>query len=211
MIPEPEVFTTTKPLYDLTAADLMSPVTVTLPESMPLREAAEELFRARIHGAPVVDAGGRCVGILSVTDLARWAVGKEGPPSTRPRTCSYQEPYRAVGGEVTTLCTLPAGTCSFQTPRQLPGGRTVQACREPNCVWLEWQMVEMDALPTDVVRQCITAEPVTIERDTPIREIVRRMLDTGVRRVVITDSAGGPVGIVSVTDLVAAVAEAAEG
>jgi predicted transcriptional regulator len=37
------------------------------------------------------------------------------------------------------------------------------------------------------------------------------MLDTGVRRVVITDSAGGPVGIVSVTDLVAAVAEAAEG
>jgi CBS domain-containing protein len=202
---------TAKSLFDLTAAELMSEVVLVLREWMPLREAAEELARGGVHGAPVVDAGGRCVGVLSVSDLARWAVHTDSPPPARPRTCSHQEPYRAVGGEETTLCTLPAGTCSLQTTKHLAGGRAVQACREPSSVCLEWQMVEMEMLPAEDVRHYMTTEPVTVEPGTLIREMARRMLDAGVRRVIVTDSAGGPVGVVSVTDLVAAVAGADDG
>jgi CBS domain-containing protein len=202
--------TTTKPLFDLTAADLRSPVRLTLPERLPLREAAEELFRAGVHGAPVVDAGGRCVGLLSVTDLARWAVRTDDPSPGRPLTCEYQERHRATGGEETTFCTLPAGTCALQTAHRLPDGRTVQVCREPNCVCLEWQMVEMDSLPPEDVRHHMTAEPVTVELTTPIREVARRMLDTRIGRVVVTDSAGCPIGIVSASDLVAALATGTE-
>src|SRR6478609_1943297 len=99
-------------LFQLTAADLMSPATVTFREYTPLRQAAEELFRAGVHGAPVVNGLGECIGVLSVSDLARWAARRTSPPSTRPQTCSFQETHRAVRGEETTLCTLPAGACS---------------------------------------------------------------------------------------------------
>ena len=79
---------TRKHLLELTAADLGTKLVVTLPEAMALREAAQELLRAGVHGAPVVDADGRCTGVLSVTDLARWAVRRTGGTAGRPRTCS---------------------------------------------------------------------------------------------------------------------------
>lgn len=58
-----------KPLFELTAADLMGPDLITLPADMPLREAGELLARGAVHGAPVVDATGRCVGVLSASDV----------------------------------------------------------------------------------------------------------------------------------------------
>jgi CBS domain-containing protein len=67
-------------------------------------------------------------------------------------------------------------------------------------------MVEMESLPAEDVRHYMTAEPVTVEPTAPIREVARRMLDLRVGRVVVTDSAGGPLGVVSATDLVAAIA-----
>jgi CBS domain-containing protein len=55
----------TKPFLALTAADLMTAPVMTIPEKTPLREAARLLLRANISGAPVVDATGRCLGVLS--------------------------------------------------------------------------------------------------------------------------------------------------
>jgi CBS domain-containing protein len=199
---------TGKSLYALTAADLMTRVAVALRQWQPLREAAEELFRAGVHGAPVVDTGGKCVGVLSVTDLARWAAHRAGPAPARPRACSNQKTYRRAGGEEVTLCTLPAGKCPLQVPTTIADGHVVQECRDPHGVCLEWQMVEMDALPADDVRHYMTEEPVTVDPEAPIRRVARRMLEAAVQRVIVVDSAGGPVGVVSATDLVAAVAEA---
>jgi predicted transcriptional regulator len=116
-----------------------------------------------------------------------------------------------VRAEETTLCTLPAGSCPLQSPKGIADGHVVQACREPHCVCLEWQMVEMDSLPPDDVRHYMTEEPVTVDPETPVRTLARRMIEAAVQRVVVIDSAGGPVGIVSATDLVTAVAEADPG
>ena len=69
-------------------------------------------------------------------------------------------------------------------------------------------MVEMETLPAEDVRHYMSQEPVTADPETPVRLLARRMIEAAVQRVVVTDSAGGPVGIVSATDLVAAVAEA---
>jgi CBS domain-containing protein len=62
---------TQKSLLELTAADLQTQVVLTLPATMSLRDAAIKLSQARCHGAPVVDEAGRCVGVLSVSDVAR--------------------------------------------------------------------------------------------------------------------------------------------
>src|SRR6516162_1975130 len=62
-----------KPFLALTAADLMTAPVMTIPQEMSLREAARLLSRSSISGAPVVDAEGRCVGVLSASDFVTWA------------------------------------------------------------------------------------------------------------------------------------------
>jgi CBS domain-containing protein len=59
-------------LLDCTANDLMSRDLILIPRHMSLRGAAHLLAQARVSGAPVVDDAGRCVGVLSATDLVRW-------------------------------------------------------------------------------------------------------------------------------------------
>ena len=60
--------------FDLRVADLMSidPITISVDASI---EDTEELLREhRISGLPVVDADGRLVGVISLTDLLYLAV-----------------------------------------------------------------------------------------------------------------------------------------
>lgn len=63
------------PLAVLTARDVMSHEVVTIPREMSLRAAAHLLRQLHISGAPVVDETGRCVGLLSATDLIKWIDG----------------------------------------------------------------------------------------------------------------------------------------
>jgi CBS domain-containing protein len=64
---------TRKRFLALTAADLMSTPVLTIPHNTSLREAACLLSGSHISGAPVVDAGGRCLGVLSSSDFITWA------------------------------------------------------------------------------------------------------------------------------------------
>jgi CBS-domain-containing membrane protein len=156
------MMTTTKPLLELTAADLMSRDLIAIPQQMSIRAAARLLSKAQVSGAPVVDNQGRCVGILSATDLVRW-VDREGVAPRR----------------------------SFNPS---------------NGVCTEWQALDVECLPADEVSRHMTTDLVKAERYTPIGELARSMLDAHIHRVLITDAAGRPVGIVSSTDILAAVA-----
>jgi CBS domain-containing protein len=62
-----------RPLLALTAADLMSPTVMTIPRDMSLRQAAHLLAQADISGAPVTNAEGHCVGVISARDFVSWA------------------------------------------------------------------------------------------------------------------------------------------
>jgi CBS domain-containing protein len=64
---------TEKSFVQLTAEELMSCPVETVGAELPLRDAARLLSRARISGAPVVDAEGRCIGVISATDFVHWA------------------------------------------------------------------------------------------------------------------------------------------
>jgi len=52
----------------------------------------------------------------------------------------------------------------------------------------------------------MTRDPVTAPRETRIQQLARTMLDAHIHRVVIVDEGERPVGIVSSTDVLAAVA-----
>src|SRR5262249_44023192 len=91
------------------------------------------------------------------------------------------------------------------------GGRAEQVrCATPECVCSDWQVMEVEYLPKDEVRWYMSDSPITVKSCTPIGVLARTMLDAHIHRVVVVDPERRPVGVVSVTDVVAAVAWAAK-
>jgi CBS domain-containing protein len=193
---------TANPLLALTAADLMSRDVETIRIDLSLRDAAALLARREVHGTPVVDGAGRCVGVLSVTDLARWASGSGVPKLQVPRTCSFQEKCREPGGRETILCRLAEGVCPLQRIRELPDGRIALACVEPHCVPVDWQVVELDSLPGATVRDFMTTTVVTTDPTTPVAALAQLMLEHQVHRLIVLDDQKHPIGVVTVNDLI---------
>jgi CBS-domain-containing membrane protein len=66
-------------MLELTAADLMSRDIIAIPKHLSVRGAAHRLAQSQVGGAPVIDETGRCVGVLSMTDLVRWMDRGEAP------------------------------------------------------------------------------------------------------------------------------------
>ena len=153
--------TAAKPFLELTAADLMTTPVRTIPQNTTLREAAHLLTHERISGAPVVDAGGRCIGVLSSSDFVTWA-GKDG------------------------------------------NGKAVHFLAP----WGE--MIDIDDSPDNEIRHYMTAQPVTVAPTAPIGELAQKMVDAHIHRVLVVVDEGRPQGIVSSTDILAAVARAAQ-
>ena len=58
-------------MIEATARDVMNPKILTVSEEMTVQELATFLVDHEISGAPVEDADGRLVGLVSTTDLAR--------------------------------------------------------------------------------------------------------------------------------------------
>lgn len=59
----------------LTAADVMTTPCITIAEAAPIKDCARLLGSQRIRRAVVVDARGRCCGVVSQADLAQKALG----------------------------------------------------------------------------------------------------------------------------------------
>lgn len=58
-------------LRGLRVSDVMARSVVTVREDAPLNEAAEMMFGKGISGAPVINAQGTCVGMISAVDFMR--------------------------------------------------------------------------------------------------------------------------------------------
>lgn len=185
----------------LTAGDLMSRDVETISANLSLSEAAARLARREIHGAPVVDDTGRCIGVLSVTDLARWAARQGDPVAGVPQTCAFQDKHREPGGRESALCRLAEGVCPMQRLREMPNGEFKLACIEPNSVPVDWQTVELGALPSDSVRDYMTTTVFAVDPTEPVAELARIMLDHQIHRLLVLDSERRPIGIVTVNDL----------
>jgi CBS domain-containing protein len=67
------------------AADVMTPSPVTVPASAPLPEVAALMTRRRLKRLPVVDGGGRLVGIVSRVDVLKTAAGSLAGMPAAPR------------------------------------------------------------------------------------------------------------------------------
>ncbi len=88
-----------KLLATMTAVDLMARDVVVIPVGTSMRAAAHLLAEARISGAPVVDAEGRCLGVLSAADFFRGWVNEnlEMDPTDTVGEHMRANPTSAVG------------------------------------------------------------------------------------------------------------------
>lgn len=85
---------------------------------------------------------------------------------------------------------------------------TRPAYSNPGCFHSAWQVTDEAQLPTDQVGNYMTADPVTVPPTTSIKELAREMTDAHIHRIIVVDALNRPVGVVSSTDVLAAVANA---
>ena len=78
----------------------------------------------------------------------------------------------------------------------------------PGCFHSAWQVVDEEDPPADGVEACMTADPVTVSPDTFLAELAREMIDSHIHRLIVVDAQNHPIGVVSSTDLLAAMANA---
>jgi CBS domain-containing protein len=67
-----------------------------------------------------------------------------------------------------------------------------------------WQNPELKELPHDEVRDYMTADPVTVVSDTPLARMAELMMEAHVHRLIVVDAESHPVGVVTTTDILAA-------
>ncbi len=73
----------------------------------------------------------------------------------------------------------------------------------------DWQVLEAEeTCAGGAVCDHMTTNPVTVAPCTPIGELARMMLDAHIHRVIVVDADDRPIGVVSSTDILAAVAYA---
>jgi CBS domain-containing protein len=180
---------------------------------MPVRDAVRLLFAHRITGAPVVDPAGRCIGAVSRSDFASLGLQHGADAVTapaRPISCDFQFPWVGPDGREKVTCTLPARTCPYQRLERDAEGHEIQICCQPHCVSVDWQVVQFEKLGSDAVNDYMTPGPVVATSDAPVRTLARQMVDARIHRIFVVDAARRPIGVVTSTDLLAALAGAAD-
>jgi CBS domain-containing protein len=171
---------------------------VVVPRQMLVRDAARLLNRVRASAAPVVDENGSCIGLLSMADVFRWVEdgcpeGVVGPGLI----CPYQVQGRLLGGGEAVICILTDGSCPFQAVQPTAGGRHTGLCMRQGS----------ERPPFGTVPGYMTTDVVRVRPQATLQELVRRIIDTRADRLVVLDEFDRPIGIVSPTDVLNAVAD----
>jgi len=199
--------TVTKSLISLTASDLMRGDVITIPEETSLRAAADVLYRHQIGGAPVVDTAGRCVGMLCATDFVHWTKeGAQGAEDVPLPACPYQVKGRLLNGAEAMICLLVEGSCPLQEMRPTTGGLHTAVCSRRRSGPLPDWLPATRNLSVNAVRHYMTRDVVTADPQTPLLELARTMIDAHIHRLIVVDGQRKPIGIVSSTDILAALA-----
>lgn len=150
---------------EMTAADLMSDKVVDIPVDLSFRSAARLLSMKHMNGAPVVDVDGGCLDDLSCAKFLRachrWRQECQVSPAPRVKSCPFQEFRRDSDGVERTHCSLPMGICPVQRMMSLDGNDAFAVCSDPNGVFVDWQLVILEKIPSDCVRRHMNRCPVT--------------------------------------------------
>jgi CBS domain-containing protein len=181
----------------LTVRDFMSTDVATLSPDMSLREAIEVLADRRITGAPVV-AANRIVGVLSGNDVLAFEAATPGVPAGHYERSEHGELETPEEQQWEEGSDAPS---AYFTEFWADAGADVverlQALEGP-----EWDM-----LGEHTVSEAMSTGVRTVPVDASLPQAAAYLLKHGLHRAVVVDGER-PVGIITATDFVRAVAVA---
>jgi CBS domain-containing protein len=179
-----------------TVGDIMTADPVTLDVDTTLREAIDALQAAGVSGAPVL-SGDQLVGVVSGTDFLDFEASSPGVPPERREMLEW--------GEIDT----PSEEDAEEYPAAFFVDRWIDSESEVFTRISETESPEWDRLDEHTVGEVMSRRLVTVDSGAPVSEAARRMLDSGVHRVLVVEERG-LVGIVSAFDILRVVANPSE-
>lgn len=174
--------------------DIMTTELVTLSPEHSLREAMELLTTRHITGAPVV-AGGKVVGIVSLTDLAEFAAGTSGVPSEQPEVAEPDD-WENVDESLDDRIPSNEWFAKFWEDAGADVVERISATQGP-----EW-----NALEAHTVAEAMSHVPLALPPDATIDRAADYMRRAGIHRVLVMQQ-GELLGVVTTTDLANTVAD----
>ncbi|HEU5260849.1 MAG TPA: CBS domain-containing protein [Gemmatimonadales bacterium] len=173
--------------------DVMSSELVTVSPELTLRDMVELLTDRHIGGAPVV-ARDRVLGVISASDVLAFEAATPGVPTERAEQAEWE----------------------LETPEEWEEG-----AEAPGTFFSEWwadagadvaerfeeiRGAEWDVLAEHTVAEAMSPSVCSVQPDTELAAAARYMLRRNIHRVLVMEE-GKPVGILTTTDVVRAVAE----
>lgn len=174
--------------------DIMTVEILTASPEMTLREAAELLFDEHVSGVPVV-AGERVVGVISATDILDFVSSAPGVPTQQEESQGWDEWPEAESWDEGV-----ESPAAFFVDYWSDAGADVRERMEATD-GLEWDRLEEHTVGEVMSRTVLARAP-----ETEVREAAKLMLKAGVHRLLVLED-GRPVGVVTTTDIVKAVAQ----
>lgn len=162
----------------LTARDIMSRSVKTVPPDMSLAELERHLLAERVSGAPVVDAAGRLLGVVSRSDILK---------------------------QITVGLTLAEHMLSADYYSDISGFSNLGAGDRPEAETTQEEKVVGARLLEGHVSEAMVDNLISVGPDTPVEDVAQQMIERGIHRILVTDS-GTLLGLVTSTDIVRLVA-----
>ena len=179
-----------------TVRDFMSTDVATLSPDMSLREAIEVLADRRITGAPVV-AANKIVGVLSANDILAFEASTPGVPAGHYEQSEHGELETPEEQQWEEGADAPS---AYFTDYWADAGADVvqrlEALEGP-----EW-----DVLGEHTVNEAMNTSIRFVPAHTSLQAAAAYLLKHGIHRALVADR-GRPIGIITATDFVRAVAE----
>ena len=222
--------------FDLRVRDAMTAAVVTVSPTMTLREAVEQLVGRGFRALPVVDAGGRLVGMVTNRDLvdrggleARVELIGAMAPEARAAILDRLDPARAVADVMTASpVSVPASETLARAThlmverrlKRLPvvedGGHLVgivsrmDILRAAGETFPREPSTALDHAGARIVAEIMRTGAPTVGADADLASVVDAVTSTRLNRAVVLDGERRVVGVISDADVLAMVDPAAE-
>ncbi|EHJ47130.1 protein of unknown function DUF190 [Solidesulfovibrio carbinoliphilus subsp. oakridgensis] len=214
----------------LTARDVMTSPAVTIGERAGLREAAQVMSRKGLKRLPVVDEAGELIGIVSRADILRSASDLAPAAEALPRFTAglFQQARDVMFTDVPTAAPdtpLPEVVARLvasplrrvvviDADRKVRGivldGDLLGRCgpeRKPGLLKALFSFGrEEAACPMGRASEVMQANVYTVSEDTPLMDVLQRMLTTRAKRLVVVDDEGKLLGMVDRESLLRVIA-----
>ena len=186
----------------VTVQQIMTVEPVTVGPELTLRDALETMTAEHIGGLPVV-SGDRVVGVLSASDLLDFEGDTEMSPPARSGAVTGEGALEGRPGEVDPTVSAPEEDEPAAAYFAELWGHTDAA----TTTWLEQPRVPTrELLEEYTVADVMTRSILSVEPEAPARDAARRMLESGVHRLLVMEDEK-LIGILTTTDFVKAVAQ----